>query len=133
MELIFIYWAIKLEGGLMIVNDLSVCILFLLIFDVATGTLAAFETYYIQEQFIPLHLIQLDDILKDAEGVFGEVQHGRYMGTDIAVKRAKPESKNQRKEMYKAFLNEAEILQFVYLSFLFLFNLISFSLLFYFY
>jgi serine/threonine protein kinase len=54
--------------------------------------------------------LKLDDKLKDAEGVFGEVRHGKYFGADIAVKRAKPETKKERKTVYQAFLREAKTL-----------------------
>ena len=72
--------------------------------------MAIFEAYLIQDQFIPLHQLILDDTLKDAEGAFGEVRHGTYLGIDIAAKRAKPRSATERKEVYKAFLKEAKIL-----------------------
>lgn len=71
---------------------------------------AAVLVYFTQEQFIPVHHLKLDDKLKDAEGVFGEVRHGKYFGADIAVKRAKPETKRERKRIYQAFLREAKTL-----------------------
>lgn len=74
---------------------------------------AALEAYYIQDKFVPVNLLKMDDKLKDAEGVFGEVRHGKYLGTDVAVKRSKPEVKKERPEVYKAFLNEARILGYV--------------------
>ena len=83
------------------------------------GILSAICAYYSQDQFIPLHHLKLDDKLKDAEGVFGEVRHGKYFGMDIAVKRAKPETKKQRKLIYTAFLHEAKILGFVFFIFYF--------------
>ena len=71
---------------------------------------AALEAYYVQDKFVPVSLLQMDDKLKDAEGVFGEVRHGKYLGQDVAVKRSKPETKKERQEIYKAFLNEASVL-----------------------
>jgi serine/threonine protein kinase len=72
--------------------------------------LAALEAYYIQDQFIPLHQLILDDTIKTAEGAFGEVRHGTYLGVDVAAKRAKPQNSQERKGIYKAFLHEAKIL-----------------------
>ena len=72
--------------------------------------MATLVAYFIQDQFIPLYQLKLDNLLKDGEGAFGEVFHGTYLGMDIAAKRAKPTSSQQRKEIYKAFLNEAKIL-----------------------
>lgn len=77
----------------------------------ATNISAALTVFLIQDQFIPIRHLQLDDKLKDAEGVFGEVCHGKYFGMDIAVKRAKPETKQERHLIYQAFLREAKILE----------------------
>ena len=71
---------------------------------------AATAIFLVQDQFIPARHLKLDDKLKNAEGVFGEVRHGKYFGMDVAVKHAKPETKQERRLVYQAFLREAQIL-----------------------
>ena len=63
-----------------------------------------------QDQFIPARHLRLDDKLKNAEGMFGEVRHGKYFAMDVAIKHAKPETKQERSQIYQAFLREARIL-----------------------
>ena len=84
-------------------------------FQTAQNVLAGLCSFYIHEQFIPVHLLKLDDKLGSAEGVFGEVRHGKYLGVDIAAKRAKPETKKQRKQIFREFLREAHILSYVFI------------------
>lgn len=108
LELLFIPWTIQLEG-IAQANSLSTCVVALIAFDAAVSALSALEAYYIQDQYIPQHMLELDDSLQE-NGWFGEVQHGRYLGVEVAVKRAQPNTKKQRKSVYKAFLREAKLL-----------------------
>jgi len=106
---VFIVWAFTLEG-VQQANAVSLCVIAIIVLDIVCNLLGILEAYLIQDQFIPLHQLILDDTLKDSEGAFGEVRHGTYLGIDIAAKRAKPRSSLERKEVYKAFLKEAKIL-----------------------
>lgn len=109
MQLVFLWWTRMIEG-ITQANALCMVTLVLIVLDTKMDICAALEAYYIQDKFVPVNLLKMDDKLKDAEGVFGEVRHGKYLGTDVAVKRSKPEMKKERPEIYKAFLNEARIL-----------------------
>jgi len=108
LELLFVPWTIELEG-IAQANSLSVCVIVLICLDAAVSALSALEAYYIQEQYIPHHMLELDETLQE-EGCFGEVQHGHYLGVEVAVKRARPATKQERKSVYKAFLREATLL-----------------------
>jgi len=104
-----VVWAFLLEGVSQ-ANALSLCVVAMIFLDSLCNVFAILEAYLIQGQFIPLHQLLLDDTLKHCEGGFGEVRHGKYLGIDVAAKRAKPRSSAERKAVYKAFLKEAKIL-----------------------
>eukprot|EP00012_Vannella_robusta_P012529 CAMPEP_0206204800 /NCGR_PEP_ID=MMETSP0166-20121206/13781_1 /ASSEMBLY_ACC=CAM_ASM_000260 /TAXON_ID=95228 /ORGANISM="Vannella robusta, Strain DIVA3 518/3/11/1/6" /LENGTH=874 /DNA_ID=CAMNT_0053624579 /DNA_START=1105 /DNA_END=3729 /DNA_ORIENTATION=+ len=110
LQLGFIPIAYGLQGLNSQAPRLCAVIILLILIDTITNIFAALSVFLVQDQFIPIRHLKLDDKLKDAEGVFGEVCHGKYFGMDIAVKRAKPETKQERNLVYKAFLREARIL-----------------------
>eukprot|EP00012_Vannella_robusta_P010883 CAMPEP_0206206486 /NCGR_PEP_ID=MMETSP0166-20121206/14965_1 /ASSEMBLY_ACC=CAM_ASM_000260 /TAXON_ID=95228 /ORGANISM="Vannella robusta, Strain DIVA3 518/3/11/1/6" /LENGTH=636 /DNA_ID=CAMNT_0053626947 /DNA_START=451 /DNA_END=2358 /DNA_ORIENTATION=+ len=109
-QLVFIPWSFQLTAPSSLTNQLSLIMIIVIIFDSKANIFASICSCYIHEQFIPVHLLKLDDKLGNAEGVFGEVRHGKYLGTDIAAKRAKPETKRERKKIFREFLREAHLL-----------------------
>jgi len=109
-QAIFVIWSFQLTSPNSQSNQLSLFIMTLIVFDTLANLCAAICAFYIHEHFIPVGLLQLDDKLIGAEGVFGEVRHGKYLGIDIAAKRSKPETKRERKRIFREFLREAHIL-----------------------